>query len=300
MSETALRVLEPSDLPRALELVRPELPELELTEEDLGRNLLEDPESSRDLLLAAHDGGALVGVACAVRRGVSGHIKLLVVAPSRRKRGIGGTLLGEIERRLFSLGATSVETDGAAPVYLLPGLPERCLEGRRFLEARGYRAVATRSSMTAELLKASLNSVELEERLARRGIEVRRATAGDAEMLLARIEGDFSRDWAVEVAFSLGRSRPGTHIALADGRLAGFASAGLWARNAFGPMATTPGFEGQGIGEVLLRRCLADLRAAGVERAVIPWVGPTDFYRAKVGAALTLPYTLLQKPGSAP
>jgi predicted N-acetyltransferase YhbS len=50
----------------------------------------------------------------------------------------------------------------------------------------------------------------------------------------------------------------------------------------FGPMGTAAAFEGRGIGRVLLRRALGDLRAAGHRTAVIPWAGPVGFYRRHV------------------
>jgi mycothiol synthase len=43
-------------------------------------------------------------------------------------------------------------------------------------------------------------------------------------------------------------------------------------------MGTTPPCRGLGIGRILLWRCLNDLRDAGHETAVIPWVGPIGFY----------------------
>ena len=39
-----------------------------------------------------------------------------------------------------------------------------------------------------------------------------------------------------------------------------------------------------GLGRVLLRRCLADQRAAGQRTAQIGWVGPLRFYSRAVGA----------------
>ncbi|NUP67682.1 MAG: GNAT family N-acetyltransferase, partial [Nonomuraea sp.] len=52
----------------------------------------------------------------------------------------------------------------------------------------------------------------------------------------------------------------------------------------FGPMGTAPDARGLGLGGVLLRRCLADQRAAGQASAQIGWVGPLRFYSRAVGA----------------
>ncbi len=298
--ELHLRTLDPADIPAVLRLVRPELEELVLGEEDLRRNLFEDPDACADLNLGAFEGGNLAGVACGVVRAETGFIKLLVVEPARRREGLGGRLLTELELRLAQRGAARAQTDGAAPVYLLPGLPVRCAEGRRFLDGRGYREVEARASMTAGLKGLDLEAREKEVSLAAGGILVRRASERDANLIVGQIESLFSPEWAVEVGFSLRRAVPGTHIALAGDRLAGFASAGVWARNAFGPMGTNPAHEGKGIGEVLLKRCLADLRDAGQDSALISWIGPEDFYRRKVGAETTHRYVVLGKALSTP
>ena len=95
----------------------------------------------------------------------------------------------------------------------------------------------------------------------------------------------------------IARSRPGVHLALdATGAdLAGFACAGLWGRNAFGPMGTVDEKQGRGIGGVLLLRCLLDLRDCGEKDAVISWIGPERFYERRCAAETTLRYVALRK-----
>ncbi len=68
-----------------------------------------------------------------------------------------------------------------------------------------------------------------------------------------------------------------------DGKILAFAAWGArpqW----FGPMGTAPEARGLGLGGVLLRRCLADQRDAGLSSAQIGWVGPLGFYARAVGA----------------
>ena len=73
---------------------------------------------------------------------------------------------------------------------------------------------------------------------------------------------------------------PAMHLAVADGRIIAFSGHSSQNREwgFFGPMGTTPAARGKGVGQVLLRRCLNDLRDAGHTTAVIPWVGPIGFY----------------------
>jgi GNAT superfamily N-acetyltransferase len=51
-------------------------------------------------------------------------------------------------------------------------------------------------------------------------------------------------------------------------------------------MGTAESARGLGIGAVLLRRCLRDLRSTGARSAEIGWVGPKRFYSLAVGAAV--------------
>ncbi len=60
-------------------------------------------------------------------------------------------------------------------------------------------------------------------------------------------------------------------------------------------MGTAPAAEGSGIGAVLLRRCLADQRAAGIEAAQIGWVGPVPFYSRSAGARIERVFFLYRK-----
>jgi hypothetical protein len=63
----------------------------------------------------------------------------------------------------------------------------------------------------------------------------------------------------------------------------------------FGPMGTAPGAQLSGIGGILLRRCLADQRAAGHTRVQIGWVGPVPFYSRTVGAYIERVFFLYRK-----
>jgi GNAT superfamily N-acetyltransferase len=49
-------------------------------------------------------------------------------------------------------------------------------------------------------------------------------------------------------------------------------------------MGTTEKAQGKGLGELLLKRCLQDLKTAGFKEAIIPWVGPIGFYFQKCSA----------------
>lgn len=288
-----VEALERAHLDALARTIAAEVPELRLDSRYLARNLFEDPDAEPALLLAGFKGSRLAGVAASVRRGETAHLKLLVVDPSARRRGLGTRLLAETLERLAQAGVDRVETDGAAPCYLLPGLPVRCSDGRRLLEKSGFEAVEERSSWTVGLQGLDLATENKERALVAGGIAVRRAEATDRDLIFSEVTRLFTREWAVEAAWTVLERTPKVHVALRGGSLVGFACAGVWAANAFGPMGTSAAEQGRGVGEVLLKRSLADLRAAGEENALISWVGPLDFYRSKVGLGEEHRYVVL-------
>jgi ribosomal protein S18 acetylase RimI-like enzyme len=61
-----------------------------------------------DLFLVAEDGGEIVGIVMGAWDGRRGWINHLAVKPNRQREGIGRTLIGELEKRLFEKGAKKV------------------------------------------------------------------------------------------------------------------------------------------------------------------------------------------------
>jgi mycothiol synthase len=60
-------------------------------------------------------------------------------------------------------------------------------------------------------------------------------------------------------------------------------------------MGTLESERQHGIGTVLLKRCLADLRAAGHRSAQIAWTGPVHFYARAVDARIDRTFWPYQK-----
>ncbi|MFD0634163.1 GNAT family N-acetyltransferase [Catenulispora yoronensis] len=117
-------------------------------------------------------------------------------------------------------------------------------------------------------------------------IDIRRADSADEEALRTWIKHEFGGSWADECSMALRNDPPTLHVAVRDGAFLGFAAHSVQRVPVFGPMGTDEAARGLGIGAVLLRRCLADQRDAGVTTAEIGWVGPVRFYSRAVGARL--------------
>src|SRR3712207_1405370 len=77
-------------------------------------------------------------------------------------------------------------------------------------------------------------------------------------------------DSRAEIAAYLERNRGLSHVAEAEGVLAGAVLCGHDGRRGFiYHLAVAPAFRGQGVGKLLLEQCVRGLRAAGIPRAII-------------------------------
>ncbi|BCJ53736.1 hypothetical protein Asp14428_52110 [Actinoplanes sp. NBRC 14428] len=209
----------------------------------------------------------------------AGHVDLLAVDPAVRRRGAGRALLARVEAALAERGAREVVLGGNAPYYAWPGIDVRYTPALCAATALGYEQEQPAWNMTVDLAAGPEVPPPAE------GVTVRRATAEDVPHLAAFALETFGASWAGEITHSVGRERAGCHAAFdRDGGVLGFAAYGSSRPSWFGPMGTAAAARGRGIGNLLLRRCLADQRANGFDRVQIGWVGPLVFYANAVGA----------------
>ena len=232
-----------------------------------------------------------------------GHVNLLAVDAAARRRGIGSALLAELESRLFASGASAVLLGGATPVFAWAGVDARYTAARCLAEARGYEQIREGVNMLVELdaaARAGLLGTEADERrLAGEGITVRRLTEEDRERISPWLAA-WGGTWKQETLSTLGRENAATHVAVLDdgtpeARYVGFASHGVNRVGLFGPMGTDRALRKSGIGGVLLRRCLRDIRDAGLAGAEICWVGPVAFYARTVDAYVNRVFWIYRK-----
>ncbi|MEM6647469.1 MAG: GNAT family N-acetyltransferase [Bacteroidota bacterium] len=255
-----------------------------------------DPEYDPELTLLAETGDGPenqfpIAFAMAVVRETAdyrrGHIKLLAVEETMRRNKLGDHMLYLLEQRLIERGVEEIRVAEAAPNYLTPGLDVRYTPGMLMLEAAGYERIGETYNLGVTL-GPYLPTDRKEARLAKRhGIASRRARAYD-KALMAGFLAEHWPAWKAEVEVAFQRKPIALHVAVRGTEMLGFAAYDTnnigtgW----FGPMGTAPGAQGIGIGAVLLKRCLRDLQAQGLKRAVIPWVGPVRFYANRVGATI--------------
>ncbi|MFG3439478.1 GNAT family N-acetyltransferase [Nonomuraea sp. NPDC047897] len=224
------------------------------------------------------DGGGVVMASMSGKDPDAGHIDLLAVHPDEQGHGLGRRLVRAAEEWLRGQGAAQARFAGNPPCYAWPGIDVRYTAAACLAESLGYERHQVAWNMTADLTSADLSTGGDVARLAAEGVAVRAAGAADRERVAAFVAEHWNERWAWEAV-----NAAGLHYAERDGEPLAFAAWG--ARPAwFGPMGTAPAARGLGVGRVLLRRCLADLRAAGYGSAQIGWVGPLRFYSRAVGA----------------
>jgi ribosomal protein S18 acetylase RimI-like enzyme len=294
-----IRPLQDDELPAVLRLWNDSAAHDPLTLDLLIEKLMQDPDDAATCLVA-HDGDALLGFAMGVLRvvdGVSrGIVKLLVVDPSKRRRGAGTELLQQIETALTARGATLLRVAESAPNYLVPGVDARYSEGLAFFEARGYARTGEAYNLRADLRAGEIPEV----RSLNNSIVLRRAGPDDLAQLAEFLHERWPT-WNAEVMSAAGNQSPTLHVAFQGTELIGFAAHDANNRDTawFGPMGVTEESRGSGVGCALLRRCLADMQRQGHLHAIIPWVDAIPFYEKCAGATLSRTFVRFEKAATA-
>lgn len=262
-----------------------------LTPELLEEKTWNDAGFDPGLALVCEEDGGVAGFAMGVVRGSEGGargiVKLAAVGVDHRRRGIGGRLVAELERALGERGATTVRVCESAPNYLTPGVDSRYSAAPHFFEQQGYERIGEACNMSVDLSAPAYDIARAEARVAGHGLAVRRAGPGDRASLAALLAAHWP-SWQDEVDRALCNEPATVFLCERDGETLAFAA---WDANNrgtgwFGPMGTAPEARRRGLGQLLLFRCLDDIRGSGLPYATIPWVDPVEFYRRCAGAAV--------------
>ncbi len=263
-----------------------------VTESLVYEKLFDDDRAAPDLLIKATAEDGVRGFAAGTLRDrnevMFGFVKMIAVDPRWQRRGIGSALLESIESTLRGAGAKVIRPGESAPNYLTPGTDVRYTRAVVFFESRGYERVGTAVNMSVELGSQSFDTDAAEQGLRASGIDILRARATDHDAVEELLERHWPA-WKPEVLATFANDPVSLHIARRGNDVIAFSAHEANNRGTgwFGPMGTEPVARGLGLGAILLKRCLSDMRAAGYAKAVIPWVAPIGFYLHHVGAEIT-------------
>lgn len=271
-----------------------------LTPELFEEKIYEDPNYARELVLVAEEQGRIVGFISGTLRpnaeGTRGHVKLLAVETQRRREHIGTQLLQALEAELKQRDCRVVRVFESAPNYLLPGIDPRYTEAVSFFEKNGYERFGETSNMEVDLHSRGFDTSAEEAKLREQGFEIRRAIMGDKDYVRAFLQQHWAA-WIPEVERTLLNYPISLHLAWHSHQIVAFSAYDGNNHNTgwFGPMGTAPAQRGTGLGAILLKRCLADIKAQGHRLAVIPWIGPYRFYAHHCGANIARVFWRYQK-----
>lgn len=295
-----IRTLHETDVESLLALWNRSMRHDQLSPELLEEKIWDDPDFTTDLALVVEHHNQVIAFIMGVIRPAQpvplGYIKLLTVDQRFQRKGIGSRLLREIEKIIASSDAGTIRIFESAPNYLVPGIDPRYTRALVFFEKHGYQRFGETWNMEADLALRSFETSKEEAALAQKGVTVRRATAADRSALATFLQKHWPA-WIAETSRSFVNEPVSLHLALKSEQILGFAGYDCNNQNTgwFGPMGTAEESRGLGIGGVLLRRCLHDLKAQGKRYATIPWVGPLHFYLHYAGAEISRVFYRYQK-----
>ena len=258
----------PDRAPALAALVTAALPDEELSEDELLACCWDDP----GVVLGAPDGSGAVS-ACVKQEGERriAFVKLIAVAPEKRRAGTGRALMEALHEWAFEQeGAAEVRVGGSAPFYLWPGVDTEHLEALCLFESLGYWVTGGEVNMRV----ATSFRAEPPE-----GVVVRRAV-DDADV--ARVLALIRRVWPWwEDEAARGIEHGCCHAAF------GFACHSVNRAGWIGPMGTDPDRQHGGVGGAMLAQLCRDLQIAEYDHAEIGWVGPVSFYAKAAGARIS-------------
>ena len=298
----AIRAYEEGDRAAVVRLLAGCLPYDRMDDLVFADRILRDPDFDPALnLVAAADGqvmGFVAGASANEQLQCPAGVKLFAVAPEWRQRGIATRLFDELEGRLRDTGAGHAVAMAAGNNRITQGLDVRYTAALCFLAARGYERTGVTQDMVADLARTDLETATAEAAAAAAGIRFRRATAADRDWLHEGVARELAypapgshlgRRWAYLATLGLDGPPAAVQVAeeAASGAFLGFGATHVARWGVLGPMGVAERARGRGVGAVLLKRCLRDLRVDGFEQGEIYSVGPIAFYAKTVQATVS-------------
>lgn len=213
------------------------------------------------------------------------YIKLFAVDPLNRRKGIGTELYNNFENEIINKGVSKIRPFESYPNYYMPGIDPFYTEAICFFERNKFKKVGDCSNLSAELEFQNLDTSEEEQKLAEEEFEICRAKKSDYDEMINWTEENF-KGWIGEINSAFANKEISLHIAKLNNKIIAFSAYETNNKGTgwFGPMGTTEAARGKGIGGILLKRCLADMKNIGFKKAIIPWVGPIPFYMHYCGS----------------
>jgi len=229
-------------------------------------------------------------------------LKFFVVEEKWRLKGLGTRIYTDLVSTIKTTKKPSprmkIEAMRGQPDYWLPGLDPRHTEAYFFLKKQGFKKGGELIDLCVDLNTISDTKPPSEFK----GYEISRATDSDKNELVPLkfmpklYQFSF---WPAEVKLSLRNDPISTFIARESkkGSIVGWASHSIQYPGSFGPTGVKKSERGKGLGSMLLKWCLWDLKDKGNDKCQILWVeGDTIyFYLKSVGARICKTYWYMSR-----
>ncbi len=194
------------------------------------------------------------------------------------------------------------------PNYFVPGVDvDEYAEGVGFLTRHGFAEFSQAISMDTDLVRLDVTAqLAREAELATRGIEIRHMRACEIPRLLGLLQGHMPPDWVRHAREILHGGAAG------DGSLEQFTVATRTGADGepefvgycqfegahFGPFGVIEPLQGQGIGTILLGRCLQTMQRHGHHGAWVLWTSDHsgEHVYGRFGFTPTRRFSLLRRP----
>jgi len=256
----------------------------------LEAGVLLDPNFREDFCLLAREGCRIVGFILGIcgegihfpRELVGSRAWILAIAVESgyRRRGIGSTLLRELEQKFQKAGKHDIWIASYPTAYIVPGVDEDTYaEGLVFLQARGYQPAYTALAMDASIWPPHFPEgiVQKEKELAVQGITFYPYSSQWLSAFRKFLRTEVQWDWEWLALRNLRRISEGIFspeqflLAVSDeDEVVGYCQ---YENEHFGPFGVAQGFQGRGIGTVLLLRALHSMSQKGMHNAWVLWTG---------------------------
>ena len=285
-----IRTYESNDLSGITNFLNTNLEYDSLSENLLKEKLEGDPFWDSGKTLICHDGEGFLGFMQGVIRDIRGtrygYIKLMAVDKNHRRQGIAKMLYQKLENQFDAESVDVVRIYDVPMNYFMPGIDPRYTEALCFAIRMGFKRFGDTSNLTVDLNTSDWETSKEEKTLITHGIEIKRPETHEKQDIIDFVKVEWAL-WQNEIEMAFKDDPPSIHVAYLHARLPARKGEikAFSAHNAnnkgtswFGPMGTHPDLRGNGIGNILLKRCLKDMKDLGHKTAIIPWVDPIEFY----------------------
>ncbi len=296
----SIRTYLPEDLSKVLEFLNANLEYDSLTENLLAEKLEGDPNWDAEKAWILHESEVILGFMQGVIRDIRGmrygYIKLMAVDKNHRRNGIAMALYKKLEAQFIAENVDVVRIYDVPKNYLMPGIDPRYTEAVCFALRLGFERFRDTCNLIVDLDADGWSTYEEEKALQIHGIEIKRAEVKDKQEVIDFVNEDWAL-WQHEVEMAFRDSPPSIFIASLHGKIKAFSAHNGNNKGTgwFGPMGTHANLRGKGIGSILLKRCLKDMQQLGHKSAIIPWIGPIDFYAHHANARVNRVFWRYQK-----